>query len=169
MKDKVKGLVVGLSIGLMFSGAVALAADYRTTIQPMFKELNFYFNGDLKVIDEAIAHNGTTYVPVRTIAKAVGTTVKPDFDRQSIYLGKEPKNKGLTLEQAMSKVWNKYKNELPPSYKYMMLDSLTETGEYRIKIYAVVIDDYKTGLSHTTTYNFYDVNKHTGKITPEFD
>ena len=65
MKDKVKGLIVGLTIGSVLSGTVAFAAGNQ--IEVAFRNLKYMFDGVEKAPTEAkgFIYEGSTYVPLR--------------------------------------------------------------------------------------------------------
>ncbi|WP_159883133.1 peptidylprolyl isomerase [Paenibacillus puerhi] len=90
MKEKIKGLVLGLSIGAMLTGTVAYASG--TQIEVYFRELKYMFDGiEKKPTEEQGAgfiHNGTTYVPLRFVSEALGKEVGFDNDTGTIWVGK---------------------------------------------------------------------------------
>ncbi|MNV85602.1 hypothetical protein D3C71_1795700 [compost metagenome] len=72
----------------------------------------------------------------------------------------------MSASQAVELVQKKYG---PFSSGYIVeVDSETST-KYTVHVYEVVIDDQSTGVGHTATFNWYDVDKYTGAITPMFD
>ncbi|MFC0214766.1 peptidylprolyl isomerase [Paenibacillus chartarius] len=87
MKDKTKGLLLGLAIGTMLSGSVAYAGG--TQIEVAFRELKFMFDGIEKKPSEtpAFIYQGTTYVPVRFVSEALGRNVEWDDAASTIWIG----------------------------------------------------------------------------------
>ncbi|SDC42855.1 foldase protein PrsA [Paenibacillus sp. UNCCL117] len=90
MKDKFKGLVLGLSLGAMLTGTAAYASG--TQIEVYFRELKYMFDGiEKKPSAEQGAgfiHNGTTYVPLRFVSEALGKEVGFDEETSTIWVGK---------------------------------------------------------------------------------
>lgn len=91
MKNKVKGLLIGILIGTLMTVFVANAAtlynviDYGIKIVIDGKKLNpTDVNGNPV---EPIIYNGTTYLPVRAVATALGKEVYWDGPNYTVYLG----------------------------------------------------------------------------------
>jgi len=90
MKDKVKGLIVGLTIGSLLSGSAVFAAG--TQIEVAFRNLKFMFDGVEKVPQEGkgFIYEGSTYVPLRFVSEALGKQVQWDETNNTIWIGKAP-------------------------------------------------------------------------------
>ncbi|WP_405168310.1 hypothetical protein [Paenibacillus sp. FSL H3-0286] len=167
MNDKVKGLLLGLTIGSLFTGSV-IYADFGSKEMVWNKYINFFVNGERKLTDEVLVVNGTSYIPLKTVSKVTNTPLTADFDRNNIYFGKIPTNKGITAAQAIQKVKSKYGSKIPKGY-LVEIDSIDEKGNYIIHVYEIVIDNKATGDGHTATFDWYTVDKFTGAITSSFD
>ncbi|OXM88274.1 peptidylprolyl isomerase [Paenibacillus rigui] len=93
MNDKVKGLVLGLSLGVMLTGSVAFANGAGTQIEVYFKNLKYMFDGTEKSPTaeqgQGFVYNGTTYVPLRFVSEALGKEVQWDGDTDTIWVGKK--------------------------------------------------------------------------------
>lgn len=91
MKDKVKGLIVGLTIGSVLSGTVAFAANSQ--IEVVFRSLKYMFDGVEKAPSEAkgFIYEGSTYVPLRFVSEALGKKVEWDEENETIWIGNNPK------------------------------------------------------------------------------
>ncbi|MDQ0915570.1 peptidylprolyl isomerase [Paenibacillus sp. V4I5] len=91
MKDKVKGLIVGLTIGSVLSGTVAFAANSQ--IEVAFRSLKYMFDGVEKTPAEAkgFIYEGSTYVPLRFVSEALGKKVEWDEENETIWIGNNPK------------------------------------------------------------------------------
>ncbi|KQX68676.1 peptidylprolyl isomerase [Paenibacillus sp. Root444D2] len=92
MKDKVKGLIVGLTIGSVLSGTVAFAANSQ--IEVAFRSLKYMFDGVEKAPSEAkgFIYEGSTYVPLRFVSEALGKKVEWDEENETIWIGNNPKH-----------------------------------------------------------------------------
>ncbi|CAK4814267.1 unnamed protein product [Aphanomyces euteiches] len=86
MKDKVKGLIIGLSIGSLVAGSAAYAS--ATQIEVVFKNIKYMFDGvEKKTTQQGFVYNNTTYVPLRFVGEALGKKVEWDEKNQTIWLG----------------------------------------------------------------------------------
>ncbi|MWV44864.1 hypothetical protein GRF59_14680 [Paenibacillus sp. HJL G12] len=162
MKDKLKGLVLGLAIGTMLTGATAFAANGTTNIKVAIQKLGIYVDGTKKTSADAIIYNGTTYVPARSVSNAIGKEI--GLVNGDLYIGKQPKMT-ITESQAISLVKKKYGVSSPKLH--VEVDHL-EGNSYVVHVYEVVIDDVKSGEGHTATYGWYYVDKSSGAITSMF-
>lgn len=161
MKDKLKGLVIGILIGSTITGATAFAAS-GTSINAVIKKVNLYVDGTKKTTANAITYKNTTYVPVRTMSNAIGENVALRDD--NLYIGKIPKLT-ITEKEAVKLVKNKYGYN---SSKLIVEVDNEEDNQYLVHVYEIVIDDEKTGEGHTATYGWYYVDKSSGKISSMF-
>ncbi|MDR6549575.1 peptidylprolyl isomerase [Paenibacillus qinlingensis] len=105
MKDKVKGLIVGLTIGSVLSGTVAFAAG--TQIEVAFRNLTYMFDGVEKTPTDSkgFIYEGTTYVPLRFMSDSLGKKVAWDDETSTIWIGNNPNQmvatyKGGTVTRA---------------------------------------------------------------------
>ncbi|TDF99408.1 peptidylprolyl isomerase [Paenibacillus piri] len=88
MNDKLKGLVLGLSIGVMMTGSIAYASG--TQIEVYFKNIKYMFDGhQKKTAEESFIYNGTTYVPLRFVSEALGKEVQWDGDSETVWVGRK--------------------------------------------------------------------------------
>ncbi|SDM15450.1 Copper amine oxidase N-terminal domain-containing protein [Paenibacillus sp. OK060] len=161
MKDKVKGLVVGILIGSTITGATAFAAS-GISVKAVIQKVNLYVDGTKKTTANAITYNNTTYVPVRSMSSALGQNVA--LRDNNLYIGKIPKL-NITEKEAVKLVKNKYGYN--SSYLIVEVDNELD-NQYVVHVYEVVIDDEKTGEGHTATYGWYYVDKSSGKISSMF-
>jgi foldase protein PrsA len=90
MKDKVKGLILGITIGSLISGSVALASSSQ--IEVAFRSLKYMFDGVEKVPTEekGFIYEGSTYVPLRFIQETLGKPVEWDEANETIWIGSNP-------------------------------------------------------------------------------
>jgi foldase protein PrsA len=91
MNDKVKGLVLGLTIGVMLTGSIAYANGSQ--IEVYFKNIKYMFDGYEKnptpEQGQSFIYNGTTYVPLRYVSETLGKEVQWDGDTETIWVGKK--------------------------------------------------------------------------------
>mgnify|MGYP000636779159 CR=1 FL=1 len=89
MKDKFKGLVVGLCLGSMLAGSAVYASG--TQIEVYFNNLKYMFDGVEKKpsLGKGFIYEGTTYVPLRFMSETLGKEVKWDEANQTIWVGQQ--------------------------------------------------------------------------------
>lgn len=161
MKDKFKGLILGIAIGTMFTGGTVLAANNKS-VDVVFKDIQLYVDQIKKSSGSAIIYNGTTYVPARTVSKALDKQIS--LDGNNLYIGKQPASKIITEAQAVKLVKDKYYPKAPSQLIIEVEDS--EGTIYLVHAYEIVVDDPET--AHTATWGWYHVDKKTGKVTSMF-
>ncbi|QGQ96792.1 peptidylprolyl isomerase [Paenibacillus psychroresistens] len=100
MKDKVKGLIIGLSIGSLIAGSAAYAS--ATQIEVVFKSIKYMFNGVEKksTQGQGFVYNNTTYVPLRFVGEALGQEVKWDEKNQTVWFSDKPAAKPTDVKPA---------------------------------------------------------------------
>jgi foldase protein PrsA len=88
MRDKFKGLVVGLLLGSMITGSMAYAANSKT-INVIIRDLKFKLDGTSKPSASAsgIIYNNSVYVPVKSVAGAIGKPVTYDAKTGTVSIG----------------------------------------------------------------------------------
>ena len=102
MRAKTKGRLQGICIGLVFAillaaGTTVLAISNQTTLSVIISDIKLVVDGKPvtpkdatgKVVEPFIV-DGTTYLPVRAIADALGKKVDWDESTNTIYIGKKP-------------------------------------------------------------------------------
>lgn len=155
--QKIKYLVLGMVIMAVFS--IMVVPSMADTVQKQISVLtgvNIYVD-DIKLnpVDsagrpvEAFIYNGTTYLPVRAVADAVGKAVIWDGKTKSVYLGEHSSEEPAVML-----------HELDYFYK----------GRYEFE----VVDDVKDNLGNTydigletangTSYETYYINGKYSKI-----
>ncbi|MDB5053525.1 MAG: peptidyl-prolyl cis-trans isomerase [Bacilli bacterium] len=89
MKDKFKGILLGLVVGVLISSTVVYAAA-GTQIEVYFKNLKYTFDGVEKTPTKGkgFIYEGTTYVPIRFISEALGKTVHFNDQTETVVVGK---------------------------------------------------------------------------------
>lgn len=156
MKDKVKGLVLGIAIGTMLTGATAFAAS-ETNIKAAIQKLGIYVDGTKKASADAIIYKGTTYVPARSVSNAIGKEI--GLVNGGLYIGKQPAIK-ITEEKAVDLVIDKFDKTEKVNFKVIfMMDSQDDTNYY--------IGAYEDFPERILIYKRYVVNKKSGSVTIE--
>lgn len=163
MKTNSKYLALGVAIIIMLCTAFPVMANMFKEQITVTKGIDVYLDGvKLNPIDangnpvEVFAYNGTTYLPVRAIAEAVGKSVNWDEETNSVYLDKGGnsnnentdisvayQNINITAAEAFDVYMNKYPNT---QVKEIELDSRNNAFAYKVegfdesKVYKVYID-----------------------------
>ncbi len=73
MKNIFKGIIIGVIITTLLMGTV-FSSQIKKTIEVVYNSVNLTVNGK-KISADNILYEGTTYVPVRAVAEALGKTV----------------------------------------------------------------------------------------------
>ncbi len=94
MFKRVRWIAVGVIIGIMLSGGIVYAATNTKTIEAWYNNIKIVIDGqEIKPVDangntvEPFISNGTTYLPVRAVASALGKEVYWDGPNFTVYLG----------------------------------------------------------------------------------
>lgn len=97
MKKRLQGFIAGALSGIILASGVAIAANTTTLYDVMTSGIKIYVDGQKinpKDADgnrvEPFIYNGTTYLPVRAVADALGKAVYWDGPNYTVYLGKAP-------------------------------------------------------------------------------
>ncbi|MBX4152393.1 stalk domain-containing protein [Paenibacillus lautus] len=155
MKDKVKGLIIGITIGSMLTGVSAYAAS-GTSIKAVMQKVNLYVDGKKQTTTSAITYKNTTYVPVRTMSNAVSKDVSLKGD--NLYVGKQPTVKQITENEALSFVVDYFKKTEKVKFKVIyMMDSQDDNYYY--------VGAYEDFPERVLIYKWYKVHKVTGTVT----
>lgn len=88
---KTKEFILGALVGSMVMGGcvTVFGSNGTKTIQAIYKNIKIVVDGkELKTDKEPFVYDGTTYLPVRSVAEAVGKEVKWDSKTQTVILGK---------------------------------------------------------------------------------
>ncbi|MDO4563642.1 MAG: NPCBM/NEW2 domain-containing protein [Clostridia bacterium] len=94
LNDKIKGILIGTLIGATLAGGTVIAANSTTLYDVITEGVKIVIDGKkLNPTDangnavEPIIYNGTTYLPVRAVATALGKAVYWDGPNFTVYLG----------------------------------------------------------------------------------
>ena len=94
MKKRLQGLIAGMLIGALITGGAVIAANTTTLYDVLMNGIKTVVDGrELQPTDangnivEPFIYNGTTYLPVRAVANAIGKPVYWDGPDYTVYLG----------------------------------------------------------------------------------
>ena len=97
-KDKLTGYVAGLVTAVLLCSSVAFAQSIEKTITAVYNNIKIIVNGEEVTptdvngnVVEPFISDGTTYLPVRALANALGQEVFWDGETNSVYIGEVPK------------------------------------------------------------------------------
>lgn len=140
MKKRLQGLIAGVLIGATITGGVVFAANTTTLYNVIANGIKIVVDGQkLNPTDvngnrvEPIIYNGTTYLPVRAVANALGKAVYWDGPNYTVYLGQAPTPGGLPYPTV--------ELEKMTSINHDMRNSDELTDNYGNK-YARAVEDY---------------------------
>ena len=93
MKKRLQGLVLGILIGAMLTSGVTFAKQISETAELFYNNIKISLNGqEVQPKDangnyvEPFIINGTTYLPVRAVANALGVNVDWDGNTNTVIL-----------------------------------------------------------------------------------
>ncbi|MFC4102892.1 stalk domain-containing protein [Paenibacillus xanthanilyticus] len=155
MKDKVKGLVAGLLIGTVVTGATAYAAGGKM-IEVFYNVKDIKINKVSKTPSEKpFVLNGTTFVPLRFVAESLGETVKWDSKTATVWIGEQPEATAKYFGDNLSHMNWQSTSEFFMDFNYSyndksIKDNVGNTYNNFIKINAT----YMTGKDSTALLEF---------------
>lgn len=103
MKQRIQGMVAGFLVAVLLMGTVAIAAQETLTVTR--SDMKLMIDGKAftptdsngKTI-QPFVHNGTTYLPLASVARAMGKTVEWDQAANTGYIGGRPSAAGETIK-----------------------------------------------------------------------
>lgn len=140
MKKRLQGLVAGVLAGVLLTTGVCYAANTTTLYDVMTNGIRIVLDGkELNPTDvngnsvEPFVYNGTTYLPVRAIATAMGKAVYWDGPEFTVYLGDmdgklEYPTKELTEKDNIGDRWYESDN-LKDNYGNFYTRAITTNGD----------------------------------------
>ena len=97
MKKRLQGFIVGAISGIVLTSGIAIASNTTTLYDVMTSGIKIFVDGQKinpKDVNgnkvEPFIYNGTTYLPVRAVADALGKAVYWDGPNYTVYLGQAP-------------------------------------------------------------------------------
>ncbi|OKP91512.1 hypothetical protein A3842_02905 [Paenibacillus sp. P3E] len=88
MKDKLKGLMVGLTIGSLVAGSTVFAGT-NVKLNAVLENVKYMFNGVEKQSSQSIIYNGQLYVSASSFAKNSGQDFTYDGKNKTAWVGKK--------------------------------------------------------------------------------
>lgn len=88
LKDKLKGLVLGVLIGSLVTGATAFAGT-SNKIDVVMENVKYMFDGVHKSTTQSIVYKGNLYIPAKTVAQGMGETFTYDGKNKTAWIGKK--------------------------------------------------------------------------------
>jgi len=86
-----------VALVLVMTASVALASSGSKTIEVFYNNIKLVVDGvPVTMTAEPFIYEGTTYLPVRAVAEALGQDVQWDGQTQTVYIGKRPEGNYLT-------------------------------------------------------------------------
>ena len=132
-KEKIKGFITGIVVmTLIFSTAITgFAASGSQSITATYNNIKLYVNQKLITPKDAAGntvepfiYNGTTYLPVRAVANALGQDVSWDNSTKSVYIGTQPSTTAPTTDSMTTGE----KNALAKAKSYLDTMAFSYTG-----------------------------------------
>lgn len=134
-KDKIKGFLSGILVmTLIFSMSISVyALSGSKSITASYSNIKIYVNQNLVTpkdsagnVVEPFISNGTTYLPVRAVADALGQEVSWDNKTKSVYIGTQPQNTNTPQPSTTETLGQK--NALKKAHSYLESMSFSYTG-----------------------------------------
>lgn len=144
MKDKFKGLLLGILIGTVLTGGTVFAAS-TTKIEVLYENLKYIVDGVEKkpTTGQGFIYQGTTYVPLRFAGEALGKEVNWDGKTKTITIGEKQGTFSYLDKIDYARVEGEARNYF----------GFGNTGE---KTYTIASEKYLNGLD--TTINSWNDN-----------
>lgn len=96
MKKRVQGLIAGVLVGVILMSGTGFAKQLNEWAEVFYNNIKIYVDGGEIVPKDANGNlvepfimNGTTYLPVRAVASALGKDVEWDGLTSSVFIGKK--------------------------------------------------------------------------------
>ncbi|MDY8095852.1 NPCBM/NEW2 domain-containing protein [Paenibacillus polymyxa] len=165
MKDKVKGLVLGLTIGTMITGVSAYAAS-TAKIEVIYDNLKYMVDGNQKVPSsgQGFIYQGTTYVPLRFAGEAAGKEVTWDGKNKTIWFGKKDSAFKYLSDIPYARMDGRSVNDLDLNQNYDR-EKITIAGKQYQKGISTYISPYALTQKLSLDYNLNGkFKKFTGEL-----
>lgn len=105
-KHFLNGLILGIMMTFILSSILVFSEDLKDTIEVVFNSVNLEVNGEKIKIDN-ILYDGTTYIPIRKVAKMVGKEVKWDSKTRTVSINESKNDDKVENSKVVSSKINK--------------------------------------------------------------
>ena len=153
MKKSFKGFIMGLIMGLVISCVCVGAVTEVVTKELHYNDIKVTLNGkeitpkdaNGKVVEPFII-DGTTYLPVRAVASALGLEVNWDGETNTVKLGKDSSDAGKVIydKDGMKLVYKGVTNESSNRVYYIIEIENNTEEELTVRGVNVYCDGYAT-------------------------
>ena len=116
-KENIKGFVIGAAAALFICTSAVFAQNLEKTVNAVYNNIKLVINGAEVTPKDANGNtvepfiiDGTTYLPVRAVAGALGQSVDWDGETNTVYIGEKPQQQAKEFTPDAS-VMNSYKGE----------------------------------------------------------
>lgn len=175
MRKKIQGVLIGFLIGIIVAGSISIAANTTTLYDVITSGVKIIVDGiKLNPTDakgnkvEPIIYNGTTYLPVRAVADALGKSVYWDGPNFTVYLGNmggalEYPSLELTSEQNIGYGWrNTSGNGLKDNLGNLYTHAIYPTSNN--KVYEIICNMKYSKLKGTIYVKEGTTSDYSGRI-----
>lgn len=162
-----KKFLAGFMSGILIMSSTLVFAETTQTIQAIFGRVKLVVDG--KAVDkETLLYNGTTYVPLRAAAEALGKEVNYDVATQTAYIGEavpqqQPtsvQTSQLTLPEAPLEYIHVENGKQLYKVKILGAKSMTERNKFSDKnpVQVILIDYEYENISDIEEVFISDIN-----------
>lgn len=146
-KDKIKGFISGVCVALVVSSGAVFADSISKTVTAVYNNIKIVIDGKEITPKDANGNtvepfiiDGTTYLPVRAIASALGEEVDWDGSTNTVYIGEKPEKEFYTLETSTLTPYKEKKlfsvNDLPINGGLVNFYVSQDANDNNIRAYA---------------------------------
>lgn len=125
--QRLKNMILGAMVATLIVGTAptAFAKESKMNIPVSFNNIKVIIDGkELKTDKEPFTYEGTTYLPVRAVAEAVGKDVKWDSKTQTVILGEVSQIANKSETKTLSKTIGDLSYEVPETWKEEKADGM---------------------------------------------
>lgn len=118
--QRLKNMILGAMVATLIVGTAptAFAKESKMNIPVSFNNIKVVIDGkELKTDKEPFTYEGTTYLPVRAVAEAVGKDVKWDSKTQTVILGEVSQIANKSETKTVSKTFGDLSYEVPETWR----------------------------------------------------
>ena len=90
-KDFIKGMSIGCALAVVAGSTLVFAEPVKQNIEAVYNDIKIIVHGKTATPSngEPFIYDGTTYLPVRAVAEALGEVVDWDGNTNTVYIGTE--------------------------------------------------------------------------------